>query len=134
LIEGVLSSSVSPFELDYPAWTFHFGEIYDALHESDLSLHHQSPPWLFRNGLGIPEADLEQYVLCMYSHLEYCEVENGVILLAALDPSTNELKTVALPPFQMVTALKEKFEGLRVAMADELTNEGRCKNSFREGL
>lgn len=133
LIKDVLLSSVSSFELDYPAWTLNFGKFYDALHERDLSLHHQSPPWLFRNGLGIPEADLEHYVLCMYSHLEYCEADDGVILLAALDPSTNKLMTVALPPFQMMTALKEKFEGLRVAMADELTNEGRRKDSFRDG-
>jgi hypothetical protein len=129
LIEAVLSSSVSAFELDYPAWIFNFGQFYNALHESDLSLHYQSPPWLFKSGLGIPEADLEQYVLCMYSHLEYFEVEDGVILLAALDPSTNELSTIPLPPFQMVTVLKEKFEGLRLAMADGELCSNRTKLS-----
>ena len=133
LTEVSLLSSVPSFELNHSAWTLNFGKFYDALHEDDLSLHYQSSPWLFTKGLGIPEADLEQYVSCMYSHLKYYEVEDDVILLAALDPSTKELKTVTLPPFQMMTALKEKFEGLREAMADETANEVRRTNSFHNG-
>ena len=131
LIDDSLSSAVPTFELDYTAWTHNFGKFYDALNECDLTLYHESSPWLFRNGLGIPEADLEDYVLCMYSHLEYYEPKDGVILLGALDPCTKEFKAVTLTPYQMVAELKNKFEGLRAAMADEMAKEAQRTNLLR---
>jgi hypothetical protein len=130
VVKSVLSSSAPYCELDYQAWTFGFLRFYNELHESDLSLHHQSSPTLFGKGLGIPELALEQYVSCMYSHVEDGTTDSGLILLGAFNLSTGKLKALALPPFKMVVALKEKFALMRVAMAAELASEKSREDSL----
>ena len=131
LVDDGLNSSGSSSELDYRAWTLDFRRFYDALHEKDLSLHHNDAPWLYSKGLGVPVADLEQYVSCMYSHLIYDDPTPSSMLLGAFDPSTGEFKAVALSPFQMLNALKETFVVLKREMAKEHQNQTSSQNAFR---
>ncbi len=132
IVDEVLNGTQPWSELDYRAWTSSFTKLYDALHESDLTLYGESPPWLFKTGLGIPVADLEQYVSCMYSHINFYENDKGLLLLGSINPANNELKAVALSPFQMVSELKVKFERMRLAMAEELADEEREKRTDRD--
>lgn len=113
------------YNLIFKSQAINFREFYKNLHEEDLSLRNPDSPWIFQKGLGIPEADLERYINCMYSHLEYYEKDPGVLLLGAFDPCTNEFKAVALPPFQMMEALKEKFESITKKMNQELDEQDR---------
>jgi hypothetical protein len=127
-IVGKEINSTLPWHgLDYRSWCLSFPKLYEALHDEDISLHNQTPPWLFNKGLGIPEADLEQYVQCMYHHLQYFEQEDGLMVLGAVNPKTNELKVVSSTPFRMVQELKKKFEALRNRMAAELGEDADRK-------
>jgi len=132
LVDYGLNSTGSSSELNHRTWALDFKRFYDALHEKDLSLYHNGAPWLFSKGLGIPVADLEQYVSCMYSHLIYHAPTPGIMLLGAFNPSTGEFKSVALSPFQMLSTLKDKFEKMEREMAEEQQNLTRTKNAFRD--
>lgn len=120
-------------ELDYRSWTINFNRLYDLLNTSDLTLFGQSSPWLFASGLGVPEADLEEYVKCMYSHLQYIEQDDGVMLLGAINIVTGEFHAIKSTPFQMVADLKNKFDSLRKTMEKDTRNERNSGSSFGLG-
>ncbi len=120
-------------ELEYRSWTMNFNALYDSLHTPDLTLFGQSSPWLFASGLGVPEADLEEYVKCMYSHLQYMEQDEGVLLLGALNPVTGKFHAIKSTPFQMVADLMNKFESLRRTMEKYTGNDRNSGSSFDFG-
>jgi len=120
---AILKSTGLRHEMDYRSWSMDFASFFDELHEESLDLHNSNSPWLFSKGLGVPEADLEQYVRCMYQHLQYSETDGGSMMLCAINPSTSELKVVSATPFQMVSALKDKFAAMRRLMDAELAAE-----------
>lgn len=109
---SVLFDDKNKNPLDYRRWTLSFDKLYDALHENDMA----KMPTLesrYNKGLGITLDDLEKYIDCMYSHLDY-EIDNtGIMLLGAVNPVTGEFKSVTKTPFQMTRELKEKFNTMR---------------------
>ncbi|WP_227107769.1 hypothetical protein [Chromobacterium rhizoryzae] len=113
-------SAVMPWhELDNQAWISNFNEFYRSIAEvgSDLC---DATPGFFEKGLGITMSHLEEYIQCMYQHLESIENDSGESILGAFSPLTGKFVAFNGSIGELVSHLHRFFEEMKSSQACDL--------------
>ena len=116
-----LSQNPEPWhELNYQGWISDFKKLYRSIAEAGADLSELAPGF-YKDGLGITKAHLEDYIQCMYQHLEYVEDGSGESILGAYSPATGEFVAFKASLSQLVGRLHSFFAEMRAGQTYGLT-------------
>lgn len=110
--------------LEFRAWHGGFTAFYKQLTAYPPTMS-QAVPGFFTYGLGITREQLEQYVECMYQHLEHATDSDGEGMLGMFDKETGEFKAVVASIPLLIQDLHSHLARMRMA----IVNQARPRNT-----
>jgi hypothetical protein len=106
------------------AWHAEF-EVFHKQLTAYPSTKSQATPSFFADGLGITREQLEQYVECMYQHLEHVTDSDGEGMLGMFNKKTGKFKAVVASIPLLIQDLHSHLEAMRMA----IVNQARSRNA-----
>ena len=98
-------------KLDYQSFNISFEDFFGGVScISDERFGENA--MLFKEGLGLPEESFEQYVRCMYQHLESIEHAAGNSMLCIVDPNSKKVIRVMNSLEWLINKLHAAFEAV----------------------
>jgi hypothetical protein len=102
-------------ELDYPRIPSSFKEFYAKLTDPNSEMSAQNPGF-FLSGLGLPQDRFEEYIDCMYEHLQRGTDSKGNAVLGIFDPTKNEFIAFGGSVEDLVKKMHAAFKWLAANM------------------
>lgn len=121
LVDEQLSVSAQPWhEMDYQAWVSDFKTFYQDIAKYQPRLC-ESKLGFFEEGLGVTRTHLDNYIQCMYQHLEFIEDDTGESIFGAFSPLTGKFVAFKGSIIELVKRLHHYFAELKSSQTDGLT-------------
>lgn len=120
IVDGVMLDNKPWHALDYARTPLSFDGFYDALNDTDMTLS-VTPSGFFSNGLGLPLEKFEEYIACMYQHLETVVDDDGHMLLGITHPGTGVFISFRTTVPQLIAMLHAAFNALRATIPPPAT-------------
>jgi len=127
IVNNVLLKNDPWHALDYARDPIPFDTFYDLLNTTDATLSTLAPGF-YSEGIGLPLAKFEEYIHCMYQHLEQLKDDDGNILLGITDPKNHTIIYFKDTVPDLIARLHAAFNSLRKTIPPRPTppvNPGR---------
>ncbi|MCC7597912.1 hypothetical protein IGS61_10465 [Janthinobacterium sp. FW305-129] len=115
IVDGIMLNDKPWHALDYARKPLAFDAFYTLLNNIDGSLT-TAPSGFFSNGIGLPLKKFEEYIECMYQHLEQVVDDKGTMLLGITHPGTGVFIYFKETVPQLITRLHSAFNALRATI------------------
>jgi len=122
--DEIILNDVAFGPLGARSWHVDFSTLYKQLTHYDSTMSAQAPG-SFSDGLEITHDQLEEYVACMYNHLQQRVNIKGQAVLGMVDAQTGQFTAVVQSLPLLVQALHDHFAAMRAA----LTNRPRPRSA-----
>lgn len=89
VVRKTIFGNESSHELDFSRSPLTFDEFYEGVTETDETMS-QLTAGVYRRGLGLPQCAFEEYIRCMYQHLQNVQGSDGDAIAGIVSPKTGK--------------------------------------------
>jgi len=123
ILEDRLGSIQTPWhELNYQSFIADFNKFYRSITEESPNLS-EFVPGFFASGLGITKEHLEEYIQCMYEHIDLTKCDAGEAILGAFSPATGKFVVFKGNISELIDRLHSFFKEMKSSQTYGLTSQ-----------
>ena len=111
IVDGIMLQDRPWHALDYSRSPISFDAFYDLLNAQDDTPSQMHPDY-YGDGIGLPRKKFEEYIACMYQHLEQVVDDDGAMLLGVTHPGNGAFIYFRGTVPQLIARLHSAFNTL----------------------
>jgi hypothetical protein len=107
--------------MNYPLRCLDFNDFFQSIANVDSEMSEGNPDF-FKKGLGVTKSHLEEYIHCMYQHLESVQDDTGESVIGAFSPSTGKFVAFTGSITELIKRLHQFFAEMKSSQSHGQTS------------